>query len=159
LANQSLRKHDCAFRISTCAIGHHLKIWPRNGFDRAVDCIDWHHVFYCIGVKRYLTILASALLGGCAINPPQQASSDPGLGPHQYEASTASALAFDAPVAAAYPLLGLDRDAREPGVFIGYQDTTTEFFSISMFDDQSNDPACDTYDRFSYTQKVGTRVR
>jgi hypothetical protein len=110
-------------------------------------------------VRRYLLILAAALLTGCAANYPQQPTADAELASHHYEASTASALAFDAPIAAAYPLPGLERDAREPGAFIGYEDSAVEFFSIGTIDNQSNDPYLDTYNRWSYTEKVGTRSR
>jgi hypothetical protein len=109
-------------------------------------------------VKRLLIILAAGLLTGCAVNQTPQARRD-GLGPHEYEPASASGLAFDAPVAASYDLPGLDRAAREPGVYIGYQDVTTEIFSIGTIDNQTQDPCLDSYDRWSYTEKTGTRTR
>ena len=109
-------------------------------------------------MNRYLLILACIALTGCASTRPQEGKDT--LAEHpQYETATASALAFDAPIAAGYTLLGLDRDAREPGAFIGYQDTVVETFSISLDDTQSNDPFLDIYARSSSSQKVGTRYR
>lgn len=98
------------------------------------------------------------MLTGCAVNRPEANSSDADLGPHQYVDAAASALAFDAPVAAAYPLPGLDRSDREPGAFLGYDESSTEYYSIGMIDNQSNDLDCDYYNRWSYTERVGTRI-
>jgi hypothetical protein len=77
----------------------------------------------------------------------------------QYEPASASALAFDSPVFAGYELPGLDRAAREPGVFMGYQDVTVESFSMGIVDHQSNDPWLSFYDRYTFSEKVGTRYR
>ena len=107
-------------------------------------------------MKRYFAIIACIALTGCASSrPPDNTLTEE----HQYESATASALAFDAPVAAAYPLPGLDREAREPGAFIGYQDSITESFSIEMQDNQSNDPSMDIYNHTLTSEKVGTRYR
>src|SRR5665213_2162045 len=73
--------------------------------------------------------------------------------------AAASALAFASPLTPDYPLLGLDREPREPGAFIGYQDTVTESFSIGLTDNQSNDPTQDFYNRWSYSEKVGVRYK
>lgn len=78
---------------------------------------------------------------------------------HSYDSASASALAFDAPVAAGYDLPGLDREARQPGAYLGYDTVSTEYFSIGMTDDQMSDPFCDVYDRWSYTEKTGSRSR
>jgi hypothetical protein len=98
------------------------------------------------------------LVGGCSAWHQPVATNDT-LESHRYAPSAAASLAFDAPIAAGYDLPGLDRDARQPGVFMGYQDSVTESFSIGMYDNQSNDPYCDVYNRWSYTEKVGTRYR
>ena len=103
-------------------------------------------------------IFVCIALTGCATNRAQEARNTL-TEQRQYEPATASALAFDAPVAAAYPLPGLERDAREPGAFIGYQETVIESFSIGMEDNQSSDPSLDLYYRSSLTGKFGTRYR
>ncbi|HZL33721.1 MAG TPA: hypothetical protein VFC78_00340 [Tepidisphaeraceae bacterium] len=77
----------------------------------------------------------------------------------RYAPAAASALAFASPLTPDYPLLGLDREPREPGAFIGYQDTVTESFSIGLTDNQSNDPTQDFYNRWSYSEKVGVRYK
>ncbi len=109
-------------------------------------------------MKPYLLILASFFLVGCAASQPQQAKRDV-IEDRQYESATAYALAFDAPIAAAYPLPGLDREAREPGAFIGYQDGETETYTIGMDNYQSNDPFLDIFVRYGSSEKTGTRYR
>ena len=76
-----------------------------------------------------------------------------------YEPLMASALAFTPPVAPGYPLLGLDRSAREPGAFIGFVDATAESYSLGIADHQSSDPTEETYDRVSVSDKSGVRYR
>jgi hypothetical protein len=98
------------------------------------------------------------LLTGCAASAPRnlvKASANPG----EYEPASASALAFDTPVAPPYPLLGLAREPREMAAFAGFQDSVTEFFAVSTDDYQSSDPFYDSYNRESVSVKVGTRTR
>ena len=77
----------------------------------------------------------------------------------RYRPVAASALAFDPPVGPGYPLLGLDRDARAPGAFIGYQDSTTETFASGLADVQSDDPSQNVFYRWSSSVKEGVRYR
>jgi hypothetical protein len=58
-----------------------------------------------------------------------------------------------------YELLGLDRDARQAGAFVGYQDTISEYFSSGSFDNQSTDPYLTTYNRWSVSERTGVRYR
>jgi hypothetical protein len=81
------------------------------------------------------------------------------LNEHRYEPAAASALAFDSPIAPPYELLGLERDAREAGAFIGYEDTITEFFAVGTVDHQSDDPWLTSYDRWTVSEKTGVRYR
>lgn len=104
-------------------------------------------------------ILACFSLVGCAAQPKPAQTAVSAVGEHNYAPAAASALAFDSPIRPSYELLGLDRSAREAGAFIGYQDATIETFAVGVLDHQSNDPFDTTYDRWSYTEKVGVRYR
>ena len=113
-----------------------------------------------MGVTRLPLILACALASGCASSArQQQANDDLKPAPRHYAPAAASALAFDSTVAPAYPLLGLDRAAREPGAYMGYQDGVAEYFSVGIDDNFTNDPASTTYQRESTSVKVGVRYR
>ncbi|MDB5291612.1 MAG: hypothetical protein JWL69_2853 [Phycisphaerales bacterium] len=109
-------------------------------------------------MKRIAVLLTSLLLGGCASSTPHPAAPVAATST-DYEPAAASALAFDSPVAAAYPLPGLARGPREPGAFVGYQDSVIEFFSVGLEDHQSDGDWFDGYDRWSYTVKSGVRYR
>ncbi|MDB5302660.1 MAG: hypothetical protein JWM97_209 [Phycisphaerales bacterium] len=111
-------------------------------------------------MKRFAVLLTSLLIGGCASTAPHPATpvADTST-PHEYEPASASALAFDSPVAAAYPLPGLARGPREPGAFVGYQDSVIEYFSIGLEDHQSDGDWFNGYDRWSFTSKSGVRYR
>jgi len=107
---------------------------------------------------RWALIISTLLLTGCAASAPQENGKTSAL-PKNYDSSEASALAFDAPVGPAYPLLGLAREPREIGAFAGFQDSVTEFFAVSTDDYQSSNPWNNSYDRESISVKVGTRTR
>jgi len=107
---------------------------------------------------RWALIISTLLLTGCAASAPQENGKTSAL-PKNYDSSEASALAFDAPVGPAYPLLGLAREPREIGAFAGFQDSVTEFFAVSTDDYQSSNPLNNSYDRESISVKVGTRTR
>ena len=103
-------------------------------------------------------MLVSLIGFGCASHPrAAQVRATPPV--PRYQPATASALAFDTPVTPSYALAGLDRDAREAGAFLGYQDTVTEYFAMGIEDHQTQDPSQDTYDHWTYTSKVGVRYR
>lgn len=108
-------------------------------------------------VKKPIALLLVGLAAaGCATAPRnKETAAKPAI--PAYQPAAASALAFDSPVTPPYPLLGLDRDAREPGAFVGYQDSVTEIFATGFEDHQTNDPTTDQYDRWSYSTKVGVR--
>lgn len=98
------------------------------------------------------------MMAGCASTSPKpEAKND--LPVRQYEPASASALAFDCPIFAGYELPGLDRAAREPGAYIGYQETSVESFTSGFIDHQSNDPELSYYDRWSASEKSTTRYR
>ncbi len=76
-----------------------------------------------------------------------------------YQPSPASALVFDSAVMPNFPLPGLDRQAREPSAFLGFDQSTTESFFIFTDDEQSSFPYQDSYDRESVSARIGTRSR
>ena len=108
-------------------------------------------------MKRLLFISLCVLGTGCAANRP--ATADRSRAADQYESAEAAALAFDSPVTPDYALPGLDRGPREPWAFAGYEDSVTEYYSVSVGDQQSTDPWNNVYDRISISQKVGVRYR
>lgn len=109
-----------------------------------------------LGVIRRALLIFCVMVTGCAAQRGNSAKPQAAM---EYEPASASALAFDSPVAPLYPLPGLERGPREPSAFAGYQDTVTEFFAVSVDDHQSSDPYNDTYDRESVSVKVGVRYR
>ncbi len=112
-------------------------------------------------MNRIAIICAAVFIAGCASAPSRNDPSRPAATREwrDYEPAAASALAFSSPIAPPYPLLGLDRGAREPGAFIGFQDSVTEAFVIGVYDQQSTDPYQDVYLRSSGSEKVGVRYR
>jgi hypothetical protein len=115
--------------------------------------------FLLSGVNRFLFILACCMLTGCvSTSPKPEAKNDPEPA-RQYEPASASALAFDLPIFAGYELPGLDRAAREPGAYMGYQETTVESYSSGFEDHQSNIPSQSYYDRWNSSVKTSTLYR
>jgi hypothetical protein len=74
------------------------------------------------------------LLSGCALEtepatvvPTQQVTVT-------YTPATSTALAFDPPVLAGTPRLDLSRNGREPAAFAGFNESTTEYYSLTTYD-------------------------
>jgi hypothetical protein len=122
---------------------------------------SWRAVFYLLGVKRLILSIAALIATGCAASSSAPTSNKPiaQTPERHYAPAASSALAFTPPVAPDYPLLGLDRSARQAGAFIGYSDGTAESYSLGIVDHLSDDPTQTTYDRWSVSEKVGTRYR
>jgi hypothetical protein len=113
-------------------------------------------------MKRLPLILASLLTVGCAANRPvalTQKSPPPAVTAPTYHPAPASALCFASSVGPAFPLPGLDRDAREPSAFFGYDQSVTETYFLFTDDDQGNFPCQDSYDREAVSAKFGTLSR
>ncbi len=115
-----------------------------------------------MGVKQLPLILISLLAIGCAASRPAPISQQ--LPPRAvaapaYRPALASALCFDSAVTPASPLPGLDRDAREPSAFLGYDESVTENYFVFTDDDQSGFPFQDSYDREAVSVISGTRSR
>jgi hypothetical protein len=109
-------------------------------------------------------ILATLIAAGCAANRPLTVSQKPATQPaaepkSTYQPALASALVFDSSVMPSFPLPGLDRGAREPSAFLGYDQTITESYFIFTDDDQNSCPFQDSYEREAIYAKVGTRTR
>jgi hypothetical protein len=122
----------------------------------------------------YRVMLITVLLwtAGCQSQAPvperpQTLNAEP-----QYEAVVASALVFDPPVAQDEPRLELTRADRQPGVVVGYEELTAEYFSIRMDDRQISNASgfrgsaggfgsgiYDRYERRAVTERVGVRYR
>ena len=119
----------------------------------------------CLGFLACGCATASRQTSGAGQSLSARSASNDGAGyddaaeQHRYRPAAASALAFDPPLAPDYPLLGLDRDSREPGAFIGYQDSVTEYFASGLSDNQSDDPNQAGFDRWSSSTRVGVRYR
>jgi hypothetical protein len=107
-------------------------------------------------VKRLALILATVLIGGCAVSKP---AVEPESAHAEYRPAAASALVFASPVTPSFPLLGLDREAREPSAFLGYDDPIVESYFIYTDDEQNSWSCLDDYDRQAIYTKVGTRTR
>lgn len=118
------------------------------------DYLSRHHLCWEPAV-RTLCCLASFCIIGCAsARAPQPAAP-------RYEFAAASILAVDSPVAAPYPLPGLDREPRERSAYFGYDTGSTESYWIISIDQQSTDPFCteDSYQRIAVTERSGVRSR
>jgi hypothetical protein len=107
-------------------------------------------------VKRLALILATVLAGGCAVTKPAVAPETVRV---EYRPAAASALVFASPVTPSFPLLGLDREARQPSAFLGYDDPIIESYFIYTDDQQNSWSSLDDYDRQAIYTKVGTRTR
>jgi hypothetical protein len=113
-------------------------------------------------VKQLPLILISLFAIGCAATHPvpiSQQSSPPVAAVPAYRPAPASALCFDSAVTPPSPLPGLDRDAREPSAFLGYDESVTENYFVFTDDDQSGFPFQDSYDREAVSVISGTRSR
>lgn len=115
-------------------------------------------------MKHLPLILATLLASGCAVNHPMPVASPAVSQPASrtqpaYQPALASALVFDSSVLPSFPLPGLDRGAREPSAFLGYDQTITESYFIFTDDDQNSCPFQDSYEREAIYAKVGTRTR
>lgn len=108
-------------------------------------------------MKQILIAVGCLSLFGCASQPRSKTAAH--LTEHEYAPEAASALVFDSPIRPSYELQGLDRAAHEAGAFIGYQDSTVEYFAVGVIDHQSSDPNDATYDRWTMSEKSGVRYR
>ena len=117
--------------------------------------------------RRHAILACLALVAGCQSHtkPIEQPVATEG----EFEAVAASALVFDPPVTLDEPELALSRAEREPSVSIGYEELTTEYFSIRLDDRQISNGfgfgrfggtgSYDSYERRAVSHRIGVRYR
>jgi hypothetical protein len=115
-------------------------------------------------MKRLATIFAGILAAGCATAQPSTLVGKPATQPvteyqPDYQPKTASALCFASPLTPPYPLEGLDRSAREPSAFMGYDQSDTETYVIYSDNSEQDFSDWGGYQRDSISYRVGTRSR
>jgi hypothetical protein len=105
---------------------------------------------------RTATLLITCLIaGGCATAPrPRTASLPPG----EYIEASASALAFEPPIAEGAPHPELARGPRAPAAFFGFQESTAEYYTSATANLQTTDFG-DSYIQESISVKSGVRYR
>lgn len=106
---------------------------------------------------RLTLLLIGIVATGCATAhqapPAAKASSEP-----EYLEASAAALAVDPPLTANESHPELARAPREPAAYLGYQDSTVEYYA-SYSDNLESSPFGDAYARESVTVKSNTRYR
>ena len=122
---------------------------------------------------RVIMITLFLWVAGCRSQSPRHEPAE-ALSPEpEYEAVAASALVFDPPMVQDEPPLELSRADRQPGVVMGYEELTAEYFSIRLDDRQISDGggfrggggrfgssgSFDRYERRAVTERVGVRYR
>lgn len=107
-------------------------------------------------MRRNRALLLVCLLAeGCAAAPrPRTASLPPG----EYIEASASALAFEPPIAEGAPHPELARAPRAPSAFFGFQESTAEYYTTATDNLQTTDFG-DSYIQESITVKSGVRYR
>src|SRR5688500_6591957 len=99
-------------------------------------------------------ILMLGLIGGCASRGAGPAS----RGVVYEESPAATGLVFTPAVAQGQRMQMVPRDARELGIFVGYEELSTTYFYIRR-DDRQSDDYHDRYTRRAVIEKVGVSYR
>ena len=105
-------------------------------------------------MSRIFALGFGLLAGGCAVAQKPAVADHPA--PPQYVEASASALAFDPPFDIGVPHPELARAPRQPSVFLGFDESTTELYIRATNDLQSNDFG-DFYTQQAISVKSGTR--
>ena len=121
---------------------------------------------------RVIMITLFLWVAGCSASRARHEPAEALAAEPEYEAVAASALVFDPPVAQDEPPLELSRADRQPGVVMGYEELTAEYFSIRLDDRQIDNGgfrgrggrfgsggSYDRYERRAVTERVGVRYR
>jgi hypothetical protein len=74
------------------------------------------------------------LLTGCAFEQEPETVAPPPQVTVSYAPANSTALSFDPPVLAGSPRLDLSRDGRGPAAFAGFNESTTEYYSLTTYD-------------------------
>jgi hypothetical protein len=108
-------------------------------------------------VKHLFALTLALVAGGCAGMRQPQARPIQAESP-QYTEASASALAFDPPIDEGAPHPEFARAARQPSVFLGFDEPSSEFYLRATSDLQTN-VFGDFYAQQSLSVKSGTRSR
>src|SRR5215469_7811078 len=73
-------------------------------------------------------------LTGCAFEQEPESVAPPQQVTVSYTPANSTALTFDPPVLAGTPRLDLSREGRGPAAFAGFNQSTTEYYSLTTFD-------------------------
>ena len=106
-------------------------------------------------MKNLTSIAVLSLLAGCATQaakPAPQAIVAPA------GSTTASALAFDPPIALRSAAPDLSRDARGGAALIGFEEPSTSTYDVFTYNRQASDYS-DYYDSEAVSERVGTTHR
>lgn len=109
-------------------------------------------------MKCVLSIMLLAGLVGCASHPVEKKAPLARTYSEPAYSYPASALVFDLPTTKNLPPMDLSRDGRYPMAFAGFQQSTTTYTYTQTNDRQSSD-YLDSYDRWTYSESVGTSSR
>ena len=114
----------------------------------------WHTVYTAKGVRYLTPILAASLLVGCASQKQTSTASQVSVPPSR----SASALAFDPPIALNSVAPDLSRDARGQAALVGFEEPSTSTYDVFTYNRQSSDYS-DYYDQEAVSERVGTTHR
>src|SRR5437764_496847 len=110
-------------------------------------------------VSRLIALSVCLLIAGCAAARPVRSHSARVVEEPAYSEATASALVFSPPLSPGDLGPDLDRAARAPSAFLGY-DEVTEYYYLRMDDRQGNLWwGSDGYQRQAITERTGVRYR
>jgi hypothetical protein len=103
--------------------------------------------------------LLAFIVAGCAVTQSTDNTTlaTKALRPSYIDAGTPS-LAFSPPIAIGLPPLNLDREIRQPGVFLGYDELTTTYYHVRN-DDWQVGPTDGRTFRRAVTERVGVSYR
>jgi hypothetical protein len=110
------------------------------------------HLICLMPCVRLLPLVLLGLITGCATAPPPKVATPL---PPQYTEASASALAFDPPIAIGIPHPELARGPREPSAFLGYDQGWTEFYYSETDDLQISSDGL--FSRQSISARTGVR--
>ncbi len=116
----------------------------------------WHTVYSSIDVKYLTPIFAVSLLVGCASQ--KQPSTASQIDPAHPPARSASALAFDPPIALNETAPDQSRDVRGQAALIGFEEAQTSTFDVFTYNRQASDRS-DYYDQEAVSERIGTTHR
>jgi hypothetical protein len=111
-------------------------------------------------MRQLCCLCVFILLAGCKSNSAPTARPVAAVAAPESSVA-AAALVFDPPIAMGEVPLDLDRDARAPVAFVGFDQLTTTFFYLRTDDKQrfDNFNAGDRYERRAVSERFGVSYR